>query len=212
LFAGIEPEFTGVYFQLVWRRGTGDAVLRRYAAEAYRLETEHSAEGRYPEWVLQNLDQDWLTELPTPAEANAYIANTHYAKNLLSRIGSTEGAALEELAEHIMVCMPGSRTSERRRSPSTDYDIVRPMEGFDVDFRSEPGRYLCANARIWNKAAEFTTMAKFYRVLDPVKSKFGILFAKEGIAGAGDARYAESEQLKVFQDRERSLLSLTSKL
>ncbi len=197
----VEPESTGVYFRLVWRLGMDDALLRRYAAEAYSLATEHSAEGRYPEWVLQNLDQDWLTELPTPAEANVYIANTHYVKNLLSQLGRSEGTALEELAEYTMVCMPGCRTSRRRKSPSTDYDVVCSMEGFDVDFRSELGRYFVCECKDWNRPADFTTMAKFCRVLDSVKSKFGILFSKEGISGSGDTRNAEREQLKVFQDR-----------
>ena len=75
------------------------------------------------------------------------------------------------------------------------------MEGFDVDFRSELGRYFVCECKDWDRPADFTTMAKFCRVLDSVKSKFGILFSKEGISGAGDARYAEREQLKVFQDR-----------
>lgn len=197
----VEPESTGVYFRLVWRLGMDDALLRRYAAEANRLATEHSKEGRFPEWVLQNLDQDWLTELPTPAEANVYIANTHYVKYLLSELGSSQGRALEELAEYIMTCMPGCRTAKRTRSPSTDYDIVCSMEGFDVDFRSELGRYFVCECKDWNRPADFTTMAKFCRVLDSVKSKFGILFSEEDISGSGNARYAEREQLKVFQDR-----------
>lgn len=197
----VEPESSGVYFRLVWRLGMDDALVRRYATEANKLATEHSEEGRYPEWVLQNLDQDWLPELPTPAEANVYIANTHYVRNLLSKLGSSGGTALEELAEYVMVCMPGCRTSRRERSRSTDYDIVCSMEGFDVDFRSELGRYFVCECKDWNRPADFTTMAKFCRVLDSVKSKFGILFSKEGISGSGDARYAEREQLKVFQDR-----------
>lgn len=85
----VAPESTGVYFRLVWRLGMGDAVLRRYAAEANTLATQHPAEGSYPEWVLQNLDQEWLTELASPAEANVYIANTQYVKDLLNRLGST---------------------------------------------------------------------------------------------------------------------------
>ena len=39
------------------------------------------------------------------------------------------------------------------------------------------------------------------RVLDSVKSRFGILFSKSGISGEGRARNAELEQLKIFQDR-----------
>jgi hypothetical protein len=151
--------------------------------------------------VLQHIDQDWLTEFPSPAEANVYVANTRYVKNLLSKLGSSGGTALEQLAEYMMLCMPGCRTSGRRRSLSTDYDIVCSMEGFDVDFRSELGRYFVCECKDWNRPADFTTMAKFCRVLDSVKSKFGILFSRGGISGAGAARYAEREQLKVFQDR-----------
>ncbi len=197
----VAPESTGVYFRLVWRLGMADAVLKRYAEECYRLATKDPNEGQYPEWVLQHLDQDWLTEIPSPVEANVYVANAFYVKRLLSKLGSTEGAALEQLAEYVMMCMPGCRTSRRERSMSTDYDIVCSMEGFDVDFRSELGRYFVCECKDWNKPADFTAMAKFCRVLDSVKSKFGILFSREGISGAGDTRYAEREQLKVFQDR-----------
>jgi hypothetical protein len=197
----VAPESTGVYFRLVWRLGMADAALKRYAEECNRLATQDTNEAQYPEWVLQHLDQDWLTEFPSPAEANVYVANTFYVKRLLSALGSSEGTALEQLAEYVMLCMPGCRTSRRKRSMSTDYDIVCSMEGFDVDFRSELGRYFVCECKDWNKPADFTAMAKFCRVLDSVKSKFGIVFSREGISGAGDARYAEREQLKVFQDR-----------
>lgn len=197
----VSPGDTGVYFRLVWRLGMADAVLRKYAEECNRLATENPDEGKFPEWILQNIDQDWVTELPSPVEANVYVANTFYMKRLLRKLGSSKGAALEQLAEYIMLCMPGCRTSRRKRSMSTDYDIVCSMEGFDVDFRSELGRYFVCECKDWNKPADFAAMAKFCRVLDSVKSKFGVLFSSNGISGVGDSRYAEREQLKVFQDR-----------
>ena len=197
----VAPESTGVYFRLVWRLGMADAALKRYAEECNRLATQDANAAQYPKWVLQNLDQDWMTEFPSPIEANVYVANTFYVKSLLSKLGISEGLALEQLAEYVMLCMPGCRTSRRKRSMSTDYDIVCSMEGFDVDFRSELGRYFVCECKDWNKPADFTAMAKFCRVLDSVKSKFGIVFSRAGISGVGDARYAEREQLKVFQDR-----------
>jgi hypothetical protein len=197
----VSPESTGVYFRLVWRLGMADAALKKYAAECYRLATENPEEGKFPEWVLQNIDQDWVTELPSPVEANVYVANTFYMERLLSKLGSSDGAALERLAEYIMLCMPGCRTSRRRKSVSTDYDVVCSMEGFDVDFRSEFGRYFVCECKDWSKPADFSAMAKFCRVLDSVKSKFGVLFSRNGVSGTGDSRYAEREQLKVFQDR-----------
>ncbi len=75
------------------------------------------------------------------------------------------------------------------------------MEGLDVDFRSELGRYFVCECKDWKDSADFTTMARFCRVLDSFKAKFGILFSKSGISGKSRAEYAAREQLKVFQDR-----------
>src|SRR5262249_5624688 len=54
---------------------------------------------------------------------------------------------------------------------------------FEVDFRSELGRVLVCECKDWSDPADFTTMAKFCRVLDSFKAKFGILFSKAGISG-----------------------------
>ena len=70
-----------------------------------------------------------------------------------------------------------------------------------ADFRAEFGRYFVCEAKDWAKAAGFAEFAKFCRVLDSVKAKFGILFAKSGISGRGSGDDATREQMKVFQDR-----------
>jgi hypothetical protein len=44
-------------------------------------------------------------------------------------------------------------------------------------------------------------MAKFSRVLDSTKSRFGILFSKTGISGEVVQKHAAYEQQKIFQDR-----------
>src|SRR3990170_8960739 len=97
--------------------------------------------------------------------------------------------------------MPGCRTLRRAKSRSTEYDIVCSIDGLEVDFRSELGRYFVCECKDWDKPADFSTMAKFCRVLDSVKSRSGILFSKKGISGEGKTKDAEREQLKVFQDR-----------
>jgi len=75
------------------------------------------------------------------------------------------------------------------------------MEGFEVVFRSELGRYFVCECKDWSNPANFTTMAKFCRVLDSFKAKFGILFSSLGITGKDRSSDAGLEQLKVFQDR-----------
>ena len=75
------------------------------------------------------------------------------------------------------------------------------MEGSDIDFRSELGRYFVCECKDWTKKADVRTVAVLCRVLDSVKARFGILFSKNGISGAGKGQHAELEQLKAFQDR-----------
>lgn len=197
----VSPDETGVYFRLVWEGGLSDSELNRYVEEIYHVYGTDSVNSVFPEWILQELDQNWMTEIPSPNEAAIYIANSHYIVHLLSLLGEPTGKALERLAEYILSCMPGCRTTKRQRSRSTDYDIICSMEGFEIDFRSEFGRYFVCECKDWRNAANFQTMAKFCRILDSVKSRFGILFSKKGISGIGKSKDAEREQLKVFQDR-----------
>ena len=88
----------------------------------------------------------------------------------------------------------------RQRTPSTDYDIVCSMDGFEIDFRSELGRYFICECKDWDKPADFSAMAKFARVVESTKLRFGILFSKMGISGENQTKNAEREQLKVFHD------------
>lgn len=197
----VSPDTTGVYFRLVWGRGLSDDDLKRYALRFHQLARDAPQDALFPEALLQRVDDGWMTELPSADEASTYRINRRYVANLLAELGDGTGEALELLAEYLMSCMPGCRTRRRERSGSTDYDIVCAMEGFDVDFRSDLGRYFVCECKDWASPADFTTMAKFCRVLDSIKSRFGILFSKSGISGAGETEFAEREQLKVYQDR-----------
>jgi hypothetical protein len=197
----VPPETTGVYFRLVWQRGLPDAELKRYAVEFARLEKETPQLAHYPEALLQLVDDRWLTEIPSANEVAAYRINQVYARHLFDQLGQGSGRSLELLAHYLLSCMPGCRATRRVRTPSTDYDVVCAMEGFEVDFRSEFGRYFVCECKDWSAPADFTTMAKFCRVLDSTKARFGVLFSSEGISGAKDTKHAAREQLKIFQDR-----------
>ena len=157
--------------------------------------------GMFPEWLLLGIDQGWMTEVPSSLEVAAYDVNRAYVSHLLQGLGEPTGTTLEELAEYLMFSMPGCRTARRQYSHSTDYDLVCAVEGLELDFRSELGRYFVCECKDWDKPADFTTMAKFCRVLDSTKARFGILFSKNGISGDDKNTFAEREQLKVFQDR-----------
>ena len=207
----IPADTTGVYFRLVWNHGMSDADFQRYAADFWRLYQNNGPDRLYPESLLQEVDNRWQTVLPSPGEAFYYAVNDLYVRRLMSVLSDGSGLALERLAEYLLSCMPGCKTKRRVASGSSDYDIVCSMEGFDVDFRSELGRYFICECKDWSLPADFTTMAKFCRVLDSIKSKFGILFSSAGITGAGKTAYAEREQLKVYSDRGIVIVVLDSK-
>jgi hypothetical protein len=197
----ISPEKGGIYFRLVWLHGLPDADLKKYATEIFQRYQEHPNESIYPEYLLQDLDQRWIQELPTSEEILVYRANIRYIRYLIGRLGEPTGQVLERLADYILSCMPGCRTARRLRSRSTDYDVVCSMEGLDLDFRSELGRYFVCECKDWIKPADFSTVSKFCRVLDSTKSRFGIVFSKDGLTGKGKATDAEAEQIRIFQER-----------
>jgi len=197
----VSPEASGVYFRLVWLKGLSDIHLREYALKMFRLNQESPELGNFPEWVLQNIDQDWMIEVPSARELSIYPTNRHYVKYLMNLLGDGAGKNLEILAEYLLSCMAGCRTSRRLRSGSSEYDIVCSIGGYDVDFRSELGRYFVCECKDWQDPADFTTMAKFCRILDSIRCRFGILFSKSGLSGSGQLRYAELEQQNIFHDR-----------
>jgi hypothetical protein len=142
----ISAETSGVYFRLVWRHGLVDSELQRYAAQTYDRYIAHPTEALFPESILQDFDKDWM-EFPTQQEAAVYSANPKYIRHLINQLGDASGENLERLAAYILESMPGCRTTRRIRSPSTDYDIVCSLDGPEVDFRSEFGRYFVCECK-----------------------------------------------------------------
>ena len=197
----VDPAATGSYPRLALRHGLSDNEIKQYAKEAYDVWQDDPTNAMFPEFVLQELDKKWIVEVPSPNDAGLYKANTVYISYLLDHLGDGSGKKLERLADYVLSSIPGCRTAMRKRSYSTDYDIVCSVEGPEVDFRAEFGRYFICECKDWKKPADFTAFAKFARVLDSTKAKFGIIFSREGISGEGETQYAEREQLKVFQDR-----------
>jgi len=191
----------GPYFRLVWHFGLSPELFARYSKQCFDFFRKHPRQAMFPERVLVELDQEWMVEVPSLMELNTFYCNHVYVSHLLSKLGSDMGKSLEYLGHYLLSLIPGCRAYLRKRSKSTDYDVVGLLEGPSLDFRSELGKYLVCECKDWDKPADFTTLAKFCRVLDSVKSRFGILFSRDGISGAGKSTDAEREQYKVFADR-----------
>lgn len=196
----IVPEEVGVYFRAVWRHGISDQEFHGFAKECFKLWSQLEGEGGFPEAVLQKLPPSWQAEIPSALESGVYVVNPLYVKHLMKCLGDGTGQALEHLAQYLMDCMPGCRTIRRAVTHSTDYDLVCSVEGFEVDFRAEFGRYFLCECKDWDKPADFSTVAKFCRVLDSVKARFGVLFSKRGVTGEDRTTHSEREILKYFQD------------
>jgi hypothetical protein len=197
---GVIDPTRGVYFRAVWKYGMSATEVQRYAGEVLAAEASDSEAARFPEWVLQQLDDRWLVEYPSSQEGHVYFANSLYIDWLVARCGDMPGSNLETLARYVVSVMPGCR-ARKERSHSTDYDIMCCIEGPQEDFRSEFGRYFVCECKDWADAADFSAFAKFCRVLDSVKCRFGVLFSRHGVTGATRTTDAAREQVKVFQDR-----------
>jgi len=191
---------TGSYFRAVWQHGIPDHEFHRYASDAWNASQLDAQAARFPEWALQEVDQKWMTEYASSAEASLYVANPSYCSWLLSKLGESEGRALERLAHYLLSCIPGFRAKMRMRTLSTDYDVYCAVEGPTYDFRSELGRYFVCECKDWDRAADVTTVQKLAGVLRAAKCRFGIIFSKKGISGRGDSRFADRELLKIKQE------------
>ena len=201
----IDLRRNGCYFRLVWHLGLPHEEFARYIDEARKQQEVYEKAGWFPEALLLELDAEWMTEAPSPEELYKCPVTLAYVDHLRQSIGDTNGLAWEKLGRYLLWCMPGCRAYGRTDSRSTDYDIVCSVDGTSVDFRSEFGRYfICECKTRKDKDGDktgFSEVAKFCRVLDSVKAKFGILFARTGISGTDNDRWAAQEITKVYQDR-----------
>jgi hypothetical protein len=199
----ISPSQTGIYYRLVWGVGYSDRQVRQYAQDFYNAYLKKPAHKFFPEGLLQDIDQQqrWLLRPPAEAEMPIYEISRAYLEFLLNNLGDGSGQVLERLAEYVMSCMAGCRAQRRVHSEVTEYDVVCSMNGNHFDFRTEFGRYFVCECKDWNKRAGISVLAKFCRILDATKARFGILFSSAGLSGMDDASRATREQQKIFQDR-----------
>jgi hypothetical protein len=197
----VNPDDTGSYFRLVWRYGLLGDEFDRYVDEVKQLAIRHPRESHFPEWLLQEIDQKWMIEFPSLRESAYYFISEGYATHLINQLGEPSGKVLERLANYLLSTIPGFRATTRRKSRTTDYDVVCTVEGNEIDFRAEIGRYFVCECKDLGNSVDFSIIAKFCRVLDSTKCKFGILFSTKGISGSGKGTYAEREQMKIYQDR-----------
>jgi len=205
----VDPERTGTYFRAVWHHGLTDRQVQDYGRRAWEVAQTDRDASRHAEWILQHLDQDWMTEIPTAAELTHYRCNGSFVEYLLRRLGSGDGRNLERVGAYLLGCLPGVRVQMRKPSDTTEYDLICSMEGPSVDFREELGRVIVCEAKDWKKPVSFESFAKFSRILDSTKSKFGILFSRRGISGSKTDKFAAREQRNLFHDRGVVVVVLT---
>jgi hypothetical protein len=125
----VDPNMTGTYFRLVWRHGLPGIEFERYVDEFKQIATQNPTQSRFPEWLLQEIDQSWMTEFPVLAESPNYFITEEYVHFLINQLGEPSGKVLERLASYLLSAIPGFRATTRRRSRSTDYDVVVQSKG-----------------------------------------------------------------------------------
>ena len=91
----VSPKTTGIYFRLIWGSGLPEAELKRYARRFNELAITNPERAKYPEWLLQEVDAAWLTEVPSPSESGLYVTCTIYVDYLLGNLGDGTGDYLD---------------------------------------------------------------------------------------------------------------------
>lgn len=206
---GVFDRKAGVYFRLNHHFGMSNEEINKLGQSLYKIYEDNKQTIVYPEYYLQIYGDSWKTSLTSAEEQSVWDLNPFYFKALLDNIGTGTGESLENLAEYLMMCLPGARVKKRVKTHSTDIDVLCVIDGHFYDFRSELGRYIICECKNWKKKANFTTVAKFMRVLDTAKCKTGVLFSKNGISGKSKRNNAEIEIIKYFQDREKIVIVIS---
>ena len=201
----------GVYFRLNFHFGMNDAAINKLGKDLYSLYIKNKKRVINPEYYLQLYGDSWKNKIPSVEEYNYWDINRFYFNELLSQLNDRTGKALESIAEYLFMNIPGATTLKRAKTPSTDYDLLCVFEGNYHDFRRELGNYIICECKNWKKPADFTTVAKFMRLLDSTKCQTGVLFSKNGLSGAGRNRYGEREIIKYFQDRGKVIIVVSEK-
>jgi hypothetical protein len=206
----VDPKTTGVYSRLLFQFGISKELIDQFINRLWKFAGENERLNRYPEWLLQNLgDNQWLIEFPSLNEVNNYVINKYYAQHLLSQSENDKsGKYLEFLAQYFLSCIPGLRTDIRKKTHSTDYDVICSLEGIFPDFRSELSRYFIVEAKNWKKRIDFSTIIKLIGVNEDISSNFGIIFSRSGITGSQKNKAAGREILKAFQRKKVIIIDL----
>jgi hypothetical protein len=202
-YKGARVDCSGIYARISGYV-ISEELVSEYHESGYRHSIDLGDAAWFPERLLAELDPRhlrWMTEYPTAQEYGLYRTNPIYIRLLLNQLGTDSGISLERLAHYLVSMIPGTRVYRRRRTPSSDHDVVGSFEGPGLDFRSELGRYFLCECKDWEKPADVTVIAKAAYFLDSVKSQFGILFSKTGISGDTMMKYAEHELLRAYASR-----------
>jgi len=200
------------YWRLVMRDGVAHGDYHSCVREIGALFEQDSEPCAFPEWALRHLEHDrwltrprarhtgWLSVTPSVMEAGLYRPNASYIRHLRDRGSDASGRPMERLAAYLLGCMPGCRTRLRVHSYGAEYDVVCTMEGLQTDFRSELGRYFLCECKDKAKPANFPGVAKFCRVLQSVKARFGVIFSAEHLTGRDKRGCADGERLKLYHE------------
>ncbi len=144
---GVLDRNLGVYWRAISRHNLSDALLEKYSARVFEMYKNRGDDSLLPESLLQDLDLDWLTSVPSEMEAQYYITNFYYVRWCASKLGEGKGKNLERLAEYVLSCIPGCRTTRNMKSKNTEYDVICSLDGAQVDFRSDLGRYFACECK-----------------------------------------------------------------
>ncbi len=208
----INPNTVGSYWRAVWFHNIEDAVFRKMAKNAYRLFNNDKDMGRFPEWILLNLMDDFSVKYPSNQEIEISPLNEPFAEHWFGRICSEKkkkGAHFEDFCAYLMSCMPGFEVQRRVQTGDYHFDALIRNKSNATDYRSDFGIYIITESKNWSDPIGPQEISYFASKMLFHDIRTGIIFSQKGNTGKGENRNAALTLLKSFYKVGRIIIILT---
>lgn len=118
---------------------------------------------------------------------------------------------LEELAQHLMSCIPGFRTRLNLGTSRGELDVFVAREGLAHDFREECSRVIFCECKCKATGVSIQDLHAFSGKLRAAKAILGVLFCVTGPSGTDHGVFADEERKALWQREGIAVVDITAK-
>lgn len=197
----INPNTTGSYFRAVWLFGIKHDLFDLFQKKTYEVFIQNKEMGKFPEWILNNLEDMISIKYPSREEIDIFTINLLLAKIWFKNINSKEkkeGKDFENFCAYLISCIPGFEIDKRFTAQDYHFDLLIRNKSFTSDFRTSFGNYLIAECKNWSSSIGTQEVSYFVSKLVFHDIKAGFIFSQKGVTGEKKNKDAALVLIKSF--------------